>query len=78
MPPEALHTLLLGLPDSLASGLDGHDLCTTLIAPGRLDSAAVLLDKRRRLGMHDRRTLRLRLHLALARWRQRQTVRGLR
>jgi hypothetical protein len=71
MPPEALHTLLLGLPDSLASGLDAHDLCATLISLGRLDSAAVLLDKRRRLGMTDRRTWRLRARLAWARLRQR-------
>ena len=70
--PQALDQLLLGLPDSLARGLDAHDLCATLIAAGRLDSAAVLLDKRRRLAMRDRRTLRLRLRLALARWRQRQ------
>jgi hypothetical protein len=68
MTPEALHTLLLGLPDSLARGLDAHDLCATLIGLGRLDSAAVLLDKRRRLGLHDRRTLRLRARLMLARW----------
>jgi hypothetical protein len=72
MPPEALHRQLLGLPDSLARGQDAHDLCASLIAASRLDSAAVLPDKRRRLGLHDRRTLRLRLRLrlrlALARW----------
>lgn len=78
MAPEALHALLQGLPDPLARGLDAHDLCATLIALGRLDSAQLLLDKRRRLGMHDRRTLRLRLRLALARWRQRLAARGLR
>lgn len=66
--PQALHRLLLGLPDGLARGLDAHDLCATLIALGRLDSAAVLMDMRRRLGMHDRRTLRLWARLALARW----------
>ena len=71
MPPADLHALLLGLPDPLARGLDAHDLCTTLIGLGRLDTAAVLLDKRRRLGMHDRRTWRLRARLAWARWRQR-------
>jgi len=70
--PAELHSLVLGLPDALARGLDAHDLCATLIALGRLDTAAVLLDKRRRLGMNDRRTLRLRLRLALARWRHRQ------
>jgi hypothetical protein len=68
MPPEALHTRLQGRPDSLARGLDAHDLCATLISPGRLDSATVLLDKRRRLRLHDRRTLRLRARLMLARW----------
>lgn len=76
MAPDALHTLLLGLPDALARGLDAHDLCATLITLGRLDSAAVLLDKRRRLGMHDRRTLRLRARLALARWWPRAGAEG--
>jgi len=71
MAPADLHTLLLALPDSLARGLDAHDLCATLIGLGRLDTAAVLLAKRRRLGMHDRRTWRLRARLAWARWRQR-------
>lgn len=68
MAPEALHRLLLELPDALTRGLGAHDLCATLIAAGRLDSAAVLLDKHRRLGLRDRRTLRLRPRLALARW----------
>lgn len=78
MSPEALHALVLALPDSLARGLDAHDLCATLIGLGRLDSAAVLLDKRRRLGMADRRTLRLRARLALARWSRRFDTGGLR
>ena len=68
--PAALHALVLALPDALARGLDAHDLCRNLIAAGRLDSAAELLAKRRRLGMHDRRTLRLRWQLARARWRR--------
>ena len=71
MAPADLHALLLALPDPLARGLDAHDLCATLIDLGRLDTAAVLLDKRRRLGLHDRRTWRLRARLAWARWRQR-------
>lgn len=71
MSRDQLHRLLQGLPDPLARGLDAHDLCATLIALGWLDSARLLLDKRRRLGMHDRRTLRLRLRLALAPWRPR-------
>lgn len=68
MSPEALHALVLALPDSLARGLDAHDLCATLIGLGRLDTAAVLLAARRRLGMNDRRTWRLRWRLAAARW----------
>ena len=68
MSPEALHALVLALPDSLARGLDAHDLCATLIGLGRLDTAAVLLAARRRLGMNDRRTWRLRARLALAQW----------
>ncbi len=68
MSPEALHALVLTLPDSLARGLDAHDLCATLIGLGRLDTAALLLAARRRLGMHDRRTWRLRWRLAAARW----------
>lgn len=67
--PEALRELLSGLPDELARGLDAHDLCRKLIQEGRLATAAVLLDKRRRLGLHDRRTLRLRWQFQLARWR---------
>lgn len=69
MAPEALHALVQSLPDSLARGLDAHDLCAALIALGRLDTAALLLAARRRLGMHDRRTWRLRWRLAVARWR---------
>jgi hypothetical protein len=68
MSPEALHALLLTLPDSLARGLDAHDLCATLIGLGRLDSAAVLLAARRRLGTHDRRTWRLQWRMAATRW----------
>ncbi len=70
MSAPSLHALLRSLPDSLASGLDAHDLCAQLIALGRLDSAALLLAARRRLGMNDRRTWRLRARWALARWRQ--------
>jgi hypothetical protein len=56
------------LPDRLMRGLDAHDLCATLIQSGQLDSARVLLDKRWRLGMRDRRTLRLAWRLRVARW----------
>lgn len=69
MAPEALHALVQNLPDSLARGLDAHDLRAALIALGRLDTAALLLAARRRLGMQDRRTWRLRWRLAVARWR---------
>lgn len=69
LPPDALHELICALPDSLARGLDAHDLCRTLIRLGRLDTAAEILAKRARLGMRDRRTWRLRLSMAWARWR---------
>ena len=75
MPPEDLHSLLLALPDSLARGLDAHDLCRRLIEMGRLASAQVLLDKRQRLGMRDRRTWRLRGLLWWARQRTRWSSR---
>jgi hypothetical protein len=45
----------------LARSLDAHDLCRDLIRYGELAAAGELLAKRRRLGMHDRRTWRLRL-----------------
>jgi hypothetical protein len=67
--PAALHEFVCSLPDEMARGLDAHDLCRTLIAQGRLHTAADMIQKRRRLGMHDRRTLRLRWQLQLARWR---------
>jgi hypothetical protein len=67
--PSELHALVATLPDRMAAGLDAHDLARTLISTGQLDTAAVLVDKRKRLGMRDRRTLRLRLRLAIARWR---------
>jgi Protein of unknown function (DUF5672) len=57
--PEDLHRILESLPDHLAGGRDARDLCRTLIRLGRLDSARLLLDKRRRLGMRDQRTIRL-------------------
>lgn len=56
---DELHRLLEVLPDHLAGGRDARDLCRTLIRLGRLDSARLLLDKRRRLGLHDQRTIRL-------------------
>lgn len=66
--PDALRDCLAGLPDALLRGLDGHDLARALIASGQLDSAALIVAARRRLGMVDRRTLRLRWQL----WRARR------
>ena len=65
--PAALHALLRSLPDELARGLDAHDTCATLIGLRQFDAAAEILAKRARLGMRDRRTLRLRFRLAVAR-----------
>ncbi|MDP4301998.1 DUF5672 family protein [Leptothrix discophora] len=71
MPSEELDHLIDRLPDSMARGLDAHDLCRQLIGAGRLTTAQKLLDMRRRLGMRDRRTWRLRLLLKAARIGQR-------
>jgi hypothetical protein len=62
------------MPDALARNLDAHDLCRQFIRDGALDEAGVLLAKRLRLGMRDRRTLRLRLAWHWARLRRRQAV----
>lgn len=59
--PTELMRFLSAMPDNLARSLDAHDLCRRLIRDGELAAAAELLAKRRRLGMHDRRTWRLRL-----------------
>lgn len=67
--PDELHALVAALPDGMAAGLDAHDLARTLIERGQLDTAALVLAKRNRLGMNDRRTWRLRALLAWARWR---------
>jgi hypothetical protein len=68
---EELRAALTALPDRQARGLDAHDLCASLIECGALDEAQLLLEKRRRLGMRDRRSLRLAWRMRLARWRQR-------
>jgi len=68
---QELREILTSLPDRQARGLDAHDLCASLIADGALDDAQLLLDKRRRLGMRDRRSLRLAWRMRLARWRRR-------
>ncbi|HSW08057.1 DUF5672 family protein [Aquabacterium sp.] len=69
MPLPELQRLLATLPDAMLQGLDGHDLCARLIHRGQLDAAALIVAARRRLGMSDRRTWRLRARLAWARWR---------
>jgi len=69
LPAAELTDIVVSLPDRLMRGLDAHDLCATLIRAGHLDTARILLDKRWRLGMRDRRTLRLAWRLRVARWR---------
>lgn len=69
MPMPELQRLLATLPDTMLSGLDGHDLCARLIRRDELDTAAIIVAARRRLGMLDRRTWRLRARLAWAGWR---------
>jgi hypothetical protein len=59
--PAELVRFLHAMPDALARSLDAHDLCRRLIRDGELAAAAELLAKRRRLGMRDRRTWRLRI-----------------
>lgn len=61
LPPAELHRLVCELPDGMARGLDAHDLCRSLIRAGQLDTAGEILAKRRRLGMRDRRSWRLRV-----------------
>lgn len=68
--PQALQTLLSGLPAEMCRGLDAHDLAEELIRRGWLPAAAIVIDKRKQLGMNDRRSWRLRLRLWLARRRQ--------
>ncbi|MFN0184367.1 MAG: DUF5672 family protein [Aquabacterium sp.] len=72
MPDAELQAFVDALPPGMLRGLDGHDLCTRLIDAGRLDSASRVLHKRLALGMHDRRTWRLRARLWWARRRHRQ------
>ncbi len=74
MPPADLLALVASLPDGLARGLDAHDLCAELIGQGQLDTAGLLLAARKRLGMNDRRTWRLRWRMATARLLQRGTA----
>jgi len=71
-----LSDFVAALPERLTRGLDAHDLCTWLIRAGRLNDAHALLDKRWRLGMRDRRTLRLAWRLRVARWRRRAAARN--
>lgn len=66
LPGPELHRFLADLPARLAGSLDAHDLCAALLDEGDLAGAGLLLDKRRQLGMRDRRTLRLRLRRWMA------------
>jgi len=69
LPADEVAAIVASLPDRQTRGLDAHDLCATLIRSGQLDAARSLLDKRWRLGMRDRRTLRLAWRLRVASWR---------
>jgi hypothetical protein len=70
LPKTELLPFLKAMPDRLARSLDAHDLCRRLITDGALAEASELLAKRRRMGMRDRRTLRLNLRFGLARLRR--------
>jgi hypothetical protein len=72
--PAALQALLDALPDRLARGLEAHDLCASLIRQRRLQPAEALFGKRWRLGMRDRRTLRLAWRMLWLRFRQRSSA----
>lgn len=74
--PEPLRRLLASLPDAMLGGLDAHDLCRQLIRQGQFEAAELIVAARRRRGMNDRRSLRLRAQLAWARWRQRRAPAG--
>lgn len=69
LPADELPALLQRLPDGMLRGLDAHDLAERLIDAGRLHEAGLIVAARRRLGMTDRRSWRLRARLAWARWR---------
>ncbi len=59
VPTAELSVLLDGLPDHLAAGIDACELIERLITGGDRVNAVRLLDMRRRMGMWDRRTLKL-------------------
>jgi Protein of unknown function (DUF5672) len=63
----ALQSLMRAMPDEMVCGVDGRDFCRALIADGRFELAATLINKRRRLGLFDNRTMRLRMALQSAR-----------
>lgn len=68
--PDELDGWLDRMPDETARGLDAHDLAARLIDAGRLETASRLVAMRSRLGMSDRRTMRLNWRLMTARWRR--------
>lgn len=69
MEPSELGPFLASLPDSMMRGLDAHDLAVRLLQKGRTEEAALILAARKRLGMRDRRTWRLRWRVWRARAR---------
>ena len=73
MTSDQLRDCLHALPDELVCGVDGRDLCRILIADGQLDLAALIIAKRKRLGLFHNRTLRLRFALQQARLQRRMT-----
>ena len=56
-----LHALVLKLPPALVCGPDARDLCRALIASNKLDTAAIIIEKRKISGLRDWRTLRLQM-----------------
>lgn len=61
--PHDLHEFVLSLPSAMIRGPDARDLCRALIASNQLDTAALIIKKRKLSGMRDRRTLQLQLQL---------------
>ncbi len=68
MPTAELRALLNSLPDDMMRGLDAHDLARSLLNQGDWATAEPVVLARRRMGMRDRRSLRLRWR----HWLQRQ------
>lgn len=69
MTPAELRDVVEQLPTAMFAGLDGRDLCRRLIERGQFATARLVLAQRRRGGIADSRTLKLRHRWAL--WRDR-------